>query len=164
EKQSALKFFVSPAFLLVTAAASLTQASHAVYYGFATLSWSAAGFDGRLIGALWALPVVAEIVLFAGAERLPPALRGITLLTLGAVGAVLRWSVMAFDPSIPVLTLVQCLHAFSFAATHLGSIAFLARAAPGGRGATAQGAFNLVQGFVMAAAMALSGRLYETHG
>jgi len=163
-KQSALKFFLSPAFLLVTGAASLTQASHAVYYGFATLSWSAAGFDGRLIGALWALPVVAEIILFAGAERLPPALRGITLLTLGAVGAVLRWSVMAFDPSIPVLMLVQCLHAFSFAATHLGSIAFLARAAPGGHGATAQGAFNLVLGFVMAAAMALSGRLYETHG
>ncbi len=45
--------------------ASLIQASHAVYYAFSTLDWTAKGFDGVTIGVLWALGVVAEIVLFA---------------------------------------------------------------------------------------------------
>src|SRR5262245_25438892 len=40
-------------FVAVIAAASLIQASHAVYYGFSALQWSAAGLDGTLIAALW---------------------------------------------------------------------------------------------------------------
>ena len=40
-----------------------------------------------------------------------------------------------------MLPLLQALHALSFAATHLGSMHFLARVAPAGRGATAQGDF-----------------------
>ena len=66
----------SPAFLLVAAAAGLMQASHAAYYGFSALDWSARGFGGPTIGALWALGVVAEIVLFAFSARLPRALAG----------------------------------------------------------------------------------------
>ena len=61
-----------PAFIAVLAAASLIQASHAVYYGFSALQWRGAGFDGTAIAALWALGVVAEIVLFAISGRLPP--------------------------------------------------------------------------------------------
>ena len=49
-----------PAFLAIAAAGSLIQASHAVYYGFATLDWSAKGFGGATIGVLWALGVVGR--------------------------------------------------------------------------------------------------------
>src|SRR5437588_7419624 len=42
-----------PAFLLVVGAASLVQASHALYYGFSTIDWQTAGFDGAThLGAL----------------------------------------------------------------------------------------------------------------
>ena len=61
-----------PTFLAVVAAASLIQASHAVYYGFSALAWRAHGLDGAAIAALWALGVIAEIVLFALQARLPP--------------------------------------------------------------------------------------------
>jgi PPP family 3-phenylpropionic acid transporter len=164
EARSGLGFVGSPAFVLVTAAASLIQASHAVYYGFATIAWTAAGFDGRVIGALWALGVIAEVILFAVSGRLPPSLSGTVLLLVGAAGAAARWGIMALDPSMAVLLAAQCLHAFSFGATHLGAMAFLARAAPGGRSASAQGYFTLALGFVMAGAMALSGRWYEAYG
>ena len=68
---SAIAFMRSPGFLSIAAAASLIQASHALYYGFSTLDWTAAGLDGRTIGALWAIGVVAEIILFAVSGRLP---------------------------------------------------------------------------------------------
>ncbi len=43
-----------PEFLAFVAAAGLLQASHAVYYGFATLHWRAAGHGELVIGLLWA--------------------------------------------------------------------------------------------------------------
>ena len=62
-----------PSFLAVAAAASLIQGSHALYYGFSTIDWQAAGYGGGTIGVLWALGVLAEIVLFALSARLPAA-------------------------------------------------------------------------------------------
>src|SRR6266446_2200954 len=159
---SAQDLLRDPAFLTAAAAASLIQASHAIYYGFSALDWQAAGLDGGAIGALWALAVVAEIALFAISGRLP--LAPTTLLMLGAAGAVVRWSAMAFDPPTALLPPLQCLHALSFGATHLGAIGFVARAAPAELGATAQGYLAVALGLVMAAAMGLSGVLYARFG
>ena len=128
-----------PAFLAVAAAASLIQASHAVFYGFSALDWRAAGFDGAAIAALWALGVAAEIVLFAISGRL--SLAPTTLLLAGATGAVMRWGAMAFDPPAILLPPLQCLHALSFGASHLGAL-----------------------GLAMAASMALAGVLYTRWG
>ena len=145
-------------------AASLVQSSHAAYYGFSTIAWKAAGFDGVAIGALWALGVIAEIVLFALSGRLPHSFGAVPLLMVGAAGAVLRWTAMPFDPPGWTLPLLQCLHALSFGASHLGAIAYLAHAAPEGRGATAQGYFSIAQGVTLSFCMLLAGFLYERVG
>jgi MFS transporter, PPP family, 3-phenylpropionic acid transporter len=159
---SAPRLWRDPAFLAAAAAASLIQASHAVYYGFSALEWQAAGLDGGAIGALWALGVVAEIALFALSGRLPAA--PTTLLMVGAAGAVVRWGAMAFDPPPALLPPLQCLHALSFGAAHLGALGCVARAAPAEFGATAQGYLAVALGLVMAAAMAISGVLYARWG
>jgi MFS transporter, PPP family, 3-phenylpropionic acid transporter len=159
---SAQDLLRDPAFLAAAAAASLIQASHAIYYGFSALDWRAAGLDGGAIGALWALGVVAEIALFAISGRLPVA--PTTLLMLGAAGAVIRWSAMAFDPPSALLPPLQCLHALSFGATHLGALGFMARTAPAELGATAQGYLAVALGLAMAVAMAISGLLYARWG
>ena len=152
-----------PAFLVMMVAASLTQASHAVYYGFSTLAWSAQGLSGGTIGALWALGVAAEIVLFAFAARLS-AMAPTTLIALGAAGGVLRWGVMALDPPAMALPALQVLHALSFGATHLGTMAYLTGAAPEGRRAAAQGDVAVASGVAMAFATALAGWLYQRYG
>jgi PPP family 3-phenylpropionic acid transporter len=151
-----------PAFLAVAAAASLIQASHAVFYGFSALDWRAARFDGAAIAALWALGVAAEIVLFAISGRLPIA--PTTLLLVGAAGAVIRWGAMAFDPPAILLPPLQCLHALSFGASHLGALGFIARTIPPKLGATAQGYLAVALGLAMAASMALAGVLYTRWG
>ncbi|HET7803981.1 MAG TPA: MFS transporter [Pseudolabrys sp.] len=151
-------------FVAVIAAASLIQASHAEYYGFSAVQWSAAGFDGTVIAALWALGVAAEIVLFALQSRLPPFFEPTVLLLTGACGGVLRWIGMAFDPPALVLAALQLLHALSFGATHLGALMFLVRHAPPAQAATAQGYLAMATGVAMAGAMALSGVLYRDFG
>ena len=151
-------------FMAVVAAASLIQASHAVYYGFSALAWRAQGLDGAAIAALWALGVIAEIVLFAVQARLPPFFTPLRLLTIGALGGALRWTAMAFDPPAAALPALQILHAATFGASHLGALIFIARHAPPGQAATAQGYYAIAGGLAMAGAIALSGWLYADFG
>ena len=160
--RSARDLLRDPALLAAMAAASLIQASHAIYYGFSTLDWAAAGLDGSAIGALWALGVLAEIVLFAMSGRLPVA--PTTLILFGAAGAAVRWGAMAFDPPAVLLAPLQCLHGLSFGATHLGALGFIARTAPAEASATAQGYLAVALGLAMAAAMGVSGVLYARWG
>jgi PPP family 3-phenylpropionic acid transporter len=154
----------SGTFVAVIFGASLIQASHSVLYGFSTLQWSARGISGPAIGALWALGVVAEVVLFALSGRVVGAVGATRMIMLGGVGGIIRWGAMALDPPTAALPVLQCLHAATFAATHLGAMHFMAQAVPAGRGATAQGDFAAVQGIVSAAAMSLSGVLVAHFG
>jgi cell division protein FtsW (lipid II flippase) len=89
-----------PAFWLAILAASLVQASHAVYYGFGALEWRTAGLGGGTIGGLWALGVVAEIVLFALSSRLPAACGPLVLIGLGAAGGLSIWQAYLFFPHV----------------------------------------------------------------
>ncbi len=163
-RASAGQLWRNPAFLAVAAAAALTQGSHALFYGFSTMEWRAAGLDGVTIGALWGLGVVAEVVLFAYSARLPASLGPLVLLSIGAAGAVLRWTAMALDPPTAMLPVLQILHAGSFGAAHLGAMGFLARAVPKELAATAQGLVATASGIVMASATGLSGLIYAATG
>jgi PPP family 3-phenylpropionic acid transporter len=154
----------SPGFLAVVLGASLIQASHAVMYGFATLQWSARGISGAAIGVLWAIGVIAEVALFALSARVVGWFGAAGMIVLGGIGGVVRWTAMAFDPPTAALPLLQGLHALSFAATHLGTMHYLAQVAPARGGATAQGDFVAVQGLVFAGAMTLSGVLVGAYG
>jgi MFS transporter, PPP family, 3-phenylpropionic acid transporter len=158
------KLLLSPGFWMVAVAASLIQASHAVYYGFSVLDWRTKGLDATSTGALWGLGVIAEIVLFAVSARLARRISPLGLVGLGACGACIRWSVMSLDPPLALLPLLQLLHALSFGATHLGAVQLLARIAPERQFATAQGDFATVLALVMAGGMALSGVLYADLG
>jgi PPP family 3-phenylpropionic acid transporter len=149
-------------FLAVLAAASLIQASHAVFYSFSALQWRSDGLPGSVIAALWALGVIAEIILFAFSARLQ--LAPTALLLVGAGGAVLRWSAMALDPPALALPFLQLLHALSFGATHLGALTYVARRAGAGQAATAQGHLTIALSAAMGIAAALSGVLFSSFG
>jgi PPP family 3-phenylpropionic acid transporter len=100
----------SPGFIAVVAATSLIQASHAVLNGFASLQWEAKGLAGPAIGALWAIGVLAEIVLFAVSGRVMARLPPIDLIGIGAIVSTLRWTAMAFGPPALLWPALQCLH------------------------------------------------------
>ena len=152
----------SPQFLAIAAAAGLIQASHAIYYGFSAVDWTAKGIGSMTVGALWGLGVAVEIALFAISGRL--RLSPIAFVAIGAAGAVVRWTAMAFDPSLPMLALIQCLHGVSFGATHLGAIQFVARVSGDKQAAAAQGDFSTILAIASAGAAAASGLLYNSFG
>ncbi len=123
-----------------------------------------ASIEGPAIGALWALGVLAEIALFAVSGRMTAAVGAIGMIVLGGLGGVVRWTAMAFDPPAAAIVPLQCLHALSFGATHIGTMHFLAQVAPARRGATALGDFSAAQAVVFAGAMGLSGVLVAAFG
>ena len=84
------------------------------------------------------------------------------LLILAGLAGILRWSVLAASTALPVLIAVQALHALTFGAAHLGAMHFIARAAPPGLSATAQGLYSAVSGGIaMGLAMLAAGVLYD---
>ncbi len=152
-------------FLLMLLAASLVQTSHAVYYGFATLHWQAAGLSSSLIGALWALGVLAEVILFAAGAAVLQRIGPVPLLLLAGLAGVLRWTVTALTTALPALLVVQCLHAFTFGAAHLAAMTFIARTVPASESASAQSLYSsIVMGVAAGIVIPLAGVLFGAAG
>ncbi len=152
-------------FVIFLVAVGLIQASHAAYYGFATIHWREAGLSDDVIGALWAEGVVAEIVLFAFSGAVVRRIGPVRLLLLGAAAGMVRWGVFGSTADLAVIVAVQWLHALTFAATHLGAMHFLARAVPREHSATAQTLYAaLGVGVLMGLAMIVSGAIYGALG
>ena len=144
--------------------AGLLQSSHAVLYGFGTLHWQSLGYSNTIIGSLWALGVIAEIILFAYSARSLRWLRPTGLLALAAAAGAIRWTAMAFDPPLAVQFVLQLLHAFTFAAVHLAGVTLIANNAPRRLAGTAQSVLFAVSSLIMAGTMPLAGALYGAVG
>jgi MFS transporter, PPP family, 3-phenylpropionic acid transporter len=151
-----------PGFLAIILASALIQGSHAAYYSFASITWQSAGFGGLTIAGLWALGVLAEIVVFALSPRFtwPPAV----LVVIGALAAVARWLITAQEPSAAVLAMVQLAHGLTFGLTQLGIMGLLIRHVPGHVMVRGQGYLAACGGIVASSASILSGAVYARHG
>ncbi|WP_299977980.1 MFS transporter [uncultured Pseudoteredinibacter sp.] len=107
------------------------QISHGAYYTFFSVLLEQHAYSGFAIGLLWALGVLAEIILFM---YMPSLLRrfGARLLfwaaLLAAAGRWLLTPVLA--DSLLALILLQCLHALTFGAAHAVSIEWVHRFFP----------------------------------
>jgi PPP family 3-phenylpropionic acid transporter len=110
--------------VMVLTAAGLIQLSHGLN-SFAMLSWRTRGIDAGWCGLLWQTGVAADVVFLWALGRHPVAPS--RLLVLGGLGAVLRWAMFALSPPLPVLFLVQPLHALSFTATYVASVQLIDR-------------------------------------
>src|SRR6202011_3383075 len=120
------------------------------------------GLGGLTIAGLWALGVLAEIVVFALSPRftLAPAV----LVVIGALSAVARWLITAQEPSVVVLAVVQLAHGLTFGLTQVGTMGLLVRHVPGHVMARGQGYYAACSGIVASSSSILSGAIYAGHG
>ncbi len=141
----------------------LLQVAHGPYYTFFSLYLESFGYSRATIGQLWALGVVAEVLLFLVMHRVLPrfGVRRIMLVSLGL--AMLRWLMIAYGAqSLPVLLLAQCLHAASFGAFHAVSIELIRRSFPVGLAGQGQAIYSGISfGAGGAAGAVISGYLWE---
>ncbi|MCI0753967.1 MFS transporter [Teichococcus vastitatis] len=154
-----------PGFTSLLLLSGLIQSSHAAYYAFSTIHWSAAGHAPATIGLLWAVAVLGEIALFLHGHRLVRRLGPAGMAMLAAAAGLLRWGSMATTTWLPALLLIQLLHALSFGAQHLAAMQLIQRLVPPALASTAQSLHSaLGVGLLMGLMTWLSGPLYAAWG
>ena len=152
-------------FLLFLLVVSLLQGSHAAYYGFSALYWEQHGYATNVIGYLWASGVVAEIVMFAVSKRLFRGLSYQQMFLIGAVGCVIRWSILASTTELPWLVVAQLLHAVTFCVSHLAAVRYMTQQMPSDQLIPAQTLYAaLPTGMFTAVLTILSGVVYQHAG
>lgn len=106
----------------------LVKASHGPYYVFFSIYLDDHGYSGMAIGLLWALGVVAEIVVFLRMHRWLPRHGPRLLMTAALLLSALRWLLIGrFVDSLPVMIFAQTLHAASFGVYHAVGISMINR-------------------------------------
>ncbi len=114
-----------PAFFLCVA---LMQLSHGPYYTFLTLHLERLGYERGFIGQMWALGVVAEIVLFLFMARILTRFSVHWVLAASFLLASLRWLLLGnLADHLGVLLFAQLLHAATFGSFHAAAIHFVQR-------------------------------------
>lgn len=107
---------------------ALMQLSHGPYYTFLSIHLEQLGYSRGLIGMLWALGVVAEVLMFMGMARLLRHFSVRQVLVVSFFVAALRWVLMGFlADHLLVLLFAQLLHAATFGSFHAASISFVQR-------------------------------------
>ncbi|WP_455220307.1 MFS transporter [Kaarinaea lacus] len=118
----------NPQVLALLAVCFLMQMSHGPYYTFYTIYLEEHHYSSWLIGQLWSLGVVAEVVLFLLMPMLVPRFGLRKLLMLSLLLAALRWLMIGFYvDTLWLLIVAQTLHAASFGIYHASAIELIHR-------------------------------------
>lgn len=113
------------AFFLSTA---LMVGAHMALYTFYSLYLERAGYSKPVIGAMWALGVVAEVVFFYFQGRVFARFGARRLMMIAFAVALLRFTITGAGPDLLwVLVAAQLMHAITFAAHHSASVMTMQR-------------------------------------
>jgi len=144
----------------------LMSAAHGALYVFYSIHLVAQGYGKTLVGLLWTLGVVAEIVVFLLMPRISARI-SMRLILLACFGlASLRFMLIGWAVEfIGVLVFAQLLHGASFGAHHAATMAALNRWFVAGHQARAQALYgSTAYGAGGLGGALLAGALWESAG
>lgn len=102
----------------------LMQVAHAPYDTFYSIYLVEAGYSTTTVGWLWALGVIAEIVLFLWLPRVMRRWRLGQILVACYCFAIARFLMIGWGVgSLPILAVAQLMHAMTFGAFHAAGVA-----------------------------------------
>lgn len=132
-----------PLILCFLLATLLVTISHAPYYTFFDLYLRGLGYAASQSGWLITLGVLAEILMFWFARRVLARYATNMLWGSALLLSAARWLLLALWPHLlPVLLVVQLLHAISFAVIHTLAMQFLHAQFPGAQRNRAQAIYS----------------------
>jgi len=119
--------------------------AHIGIYVYFSLYLDALGYSKTMIGLMWAVSVVMEILWFFTQSRWLPRFSLAGWLVLCGVAMVVRMGLTAFGASVlGVLVIAQLLHAMTFAAHHAVCIALISEHFPGRLRGRGQALFTVI--------------------
>jgi len=152
--------------LFLLGAGLFMTAAHGALYVFYSIHLVAQGYGKTLVGALWTLGVVAEIVVFLLMPRISLRVSMRSILLACFLLAALRFLLIGWAPgSIALLVIAQLLHGASFGAHHAATMAALNRWFAAGQQARAQALYgSTAYGAGGLGGALLAGALWESSG
>ena len=118
-----LKILKKPEVLAFFTVNILLQIAHAPYYVFYSIYLKHYHYSTAVTGLLWALGVLAEIILFLYVRRLLKRFSLRVILLLSLVLATGRWLIIGWFPDyLGLLIIAQLLHAATFGGAHVVAI------------------------------------------
>jgi PPP family 3-phenylpropionic acid transporter len=140
-------------------------ASHGTYYGFFSIHLENLGFSGSFIGITWALASIAEIFVMINSERIVKRFSYVNVLIFSFIAAVIRWLILYFAASAPLILFSQILHAMTYGAFHVASILYMDQLTPEDAKTLGQAVNNAVTyGFGIMAGFLLNGYYFDILG
>ena len=129
--------------LALLASAFCMAVAHGTLYAFLTLHLQSLGYSGTLIGFLWTLGVLAEIVVFLFLPALFRRHSLATILIASAALGVIRFLMIGWASQwLAVLFVAQILHAATFGSFHAAAVAAVHRLFPDAAHARGQALFS----------------------
>lgn len=167
---SSLEGFVArarrPAVIALLGACFLSQLSFAPFYAFFSIYLEQHEYSRSAIGALWALGVVAEVIVFLYTGRIIRRFGARPVLVSTMLCSALRWAVLALFVDVgALLVFSQLLHFLSFAVYHAVTVHYIHELFPGrmqGRGQALLAAVSFGLGGALGSL--LTGAVWETIG
>ncbi|MGY4493115.1 MFS transporter [Pseudomonas sp. TE3610] len=127
---------LSPGVLAFYVCVALMQVSHGPYYTFLSLHLEHLGYSRGVIGVLWSVGVVAEVLMFLAMSRILGRFSVRRVLAVSFVLAAVRWWLLgSFANHLGLLIVAQVMHAATFGSFHAACIHFVQRTfGPGQQG------------------------------
>lgn len=166
DRQALWQILRRPEVITFFVCAFLMQLSHGPYYTFYTIYLVDLGISRSTAGMLWALGVVAEVLLFLVMHRLVGRFRLESIMVISLLLAALRWLLIGtLAESMAALLFAQLLHAASFGSFHAAAIAWVHRTFSGGHAGQGQALYSsLGFGAGWAVGATLAGFLWDSLG
>ncbi len=155
-----------PKVLAFIAVCFLMLCSHGPYYTFYTIYLEEQGYSSYMIGVLWAVGVIAEVVIFLLMHRLLPFFGARKLLIATLLLTTLRWLIIGFFVTdLSMLFLAQLIHAFSFGVFHAVGISLVHEYFTGSHQGRGQALYSSVSfGAGVAVGSLVSGLVWDQWG
>jgi len=135
----------------------LTWALISAVNGFYSIQVVALGGSSQLVGIVWAIGAAVEVPVMWSSRRLTGRLGPGPVLLLGAMAYATRAALAAVVPDAGRLVAIAPLEGLGYGLLFPASVGFIAKRAPGGLSATAQGVFSATLGLSAIVGSALGG-------
>ena len=123
----------------------LMAAAHGVYYTFFSIYMVDLGYSKTMVGTLWSIGVVCEILVFLWMQRLVVMFGLRNILLVSFLLATLRFLLIGFCAQwLPIALFAQMLHAATFGSYHAASVAVIHKIFHGRNNARGQAIYTSV--------------------